>query len=321
MDQTPKAIAAAIWPLLKPPSGTNPVIRYFAKRGDKKIGGWFRSEAHFAATIEGLRDGGWDAYIQLNPSFSRAGIRGCAEDTAFWAWVMLDFDPKNPGPWSQITTAAFMTPEKLLRRRESDEEETLPTVIVSTGRGTQYWYKLRIPIIMSPKGRVWARATNAKIMKTGYLENDGESFKLDYLPDLPRLVRMPGTFNSKNGRFSKIVELHEERFIDGALAMTLTPYPDEPDPIPAMEGLPWQKVFSHLPPSVKTFIMEGVESGDRHRLAYATAAALMEAGLTLEAARVALFRGADRCRPPREADSTFTTFELNRILYGVFKNG
>lgn len=314
----PKTIAAALWPLLKPVNDQS-VIRYFAKKGERRIGGWFRNEAHFAATIEGLRDGGWDSYIQLNPSSSKAGIRGCAEDTSFWGWIMLDFDPKNWGPWSQITMDRFVTPLGLLVN-EGSKEEVRPTVIVSSGRGTQYWYKLKYPMIMSPKGRRWARAANSHVIKSGNLENDGEFFKLDYLPDLPRLVRMPGTFNSKNGMKSRIIEINDTR-VDGSHVMLLTELPDEPDPIPAREGLPWQKVFSHLPPSVKTFIMEGVESGDRHRLAYATAAALMEAGLTIEAARVALFRGADRCRPPRGADATFTTFELNRILYGVFKNG
>lgn len=305
--QSPASISHSLWPLLTPPNDS--YIRYFAKKDGRTVGGWIRNEHHFASLITSFRDSKWDAYIQPNPSLSKLGKRGSTADTHELRWLLVDIDP--------IVSDSLDFEYSLCM----DGRTWIPTVAIKSGRGIQLWYRLDHALLTKDiHEKELARHIVAHFLRhASFIDPINHEFwKIDFLPDLPRLMRMPGTYNSKNGKMALLLEVNEDyRMLTHDLMEWAGPSPEHYE-LPKMEGQVWQQVISHLPRDVRRYIMEGVEAGDRHRLAFATAAALRDVGTPFENALVAVYRGSDRCRPARDEDRSFTTAEITRAVKGAY---
>lgn len=306
LAQSPEAISRLLWPLLTPPKDA--YTRYFAKKDGRTVGGIIHNENHLTSLIQSFYDNGWDAYVQPNPSLSKLGKRGSTADTAQMKWLLVDIDP--------VAGVIVSMPRYLTW----DGKVWVPTVIVESGRGVQLWYLLNHPLgTQAPTEKELARHITAHFLRTAKIYGVEEfKWKIDFLPDLPRLMRMPGTINSKNGKMAELVEVNPRYGMLVASLIDRAGPPPEHYELPKMEGQVWQQVISHLPLSVRKYIMEGVEAGDRHRLAFATAAALRDVGTPFENALVAVYRGSDLCRPARDEDNSFTTAEITRAVKGAY---
>lgn len=312
VDLTFQPLAPRLWSLLSPPEGT--FIRYFAKKEGLTTGGVIRDSEHLHFLMALFREKGWDAYIQPNPTRDQLKKRVNAKDVSHYRWFTMDIDPIS----STIDPNAFEinVPKPLMNLQNS-------ALYVNTGRGIQVWWRaVEIEIHGNAES---LRYANACMLKETYLSN--KHWKVDFLPDLPRLVRMPGTINSKTGRIASIARwpAYASELLDPFNAMEWAGDPPPPPEIPILQKAMWQHALPHLSLLAKTFIMEGVDSKNpenagRHHAAVAAARSLRDAQIPYDGALVAVLRGAQRCRPALDSDTSFTTYEVMRIVasaYGV----
>ena len=315
MEPEPEQTANRLWRFLKPPDGAH--VLYFAKKGKQNTGGVINDAAHLAYLMKTFRERGWDAYIQPNPTRNPRRKRSSAKDISHYRWFTADIDPITtppntdafeinvPGPLSGLQGSSFM---------------------VNTGRGIQLWWRSLEVEISNETLREHLRYANACMLKEIIVSSS--LWKVDFLPDLPRLVRMPQTFNSKTGNLSVVTRWPKEGFdyIQPFRAMEWAGEPPPPpEPPKSLSKAKWQFALPHLSLLAKTFIMEGVDSGNagnpgRHHAAVAAARSLRDANLPYERALEAVLRGAQRCRPSLDEDTSFTTYEVMRIVaqaYGI----
>ena len=306
---------SVLWRLLKPPPGT--YIRYFAKKDGLTTGGVIRDEEHMRKLAQTFADQKWDAYIQLNPTWDSKKKRASASDVSHYRWFSMDVDPINP--YAEVEDARLIVPAPLMDLQDSN-------FVVNTGRGLQVWWRAEETLLRDDADREKMRWVNAMLLKESRIES--KDWKIDFLPDLPRLVRMPGTYNSKTGRIAYIDQVPKEgsEFISvwKAYEWAGDP-PPKPEP-PKLSNYEWQHALPHLSLTAKTFIMEGVDSKSpenpgRHHAAVAAARSLRDANIPYEGALVAVLRGAQRCRPSLDEDSSFTTYEVMRIVAGAYGIG
>jgi len=260
-----------------------------------------------------FRGKGWDAYIQPNPTRTK-NKRSSAKDVSHYRWFTMDIDPVEGGDSSEIFS--MNVPAPLMDLEGSVFE-------VQTGRGIQLWWRAVETEIVSDEQREALRYMNACMLKETYLGVKG--WKVDFLPDLPRLVRMPMTINSKTGRMAEITTWPKEgcMWFDSQVGREWAGDPPPPPEPVVLVKAKWQHALPHLSLLAKTFIMEGVDSKDtespgRHHSAVAAARSLRDANLPYECALVAVLRGARRCRPSLDEDSSFTTYEVMRIVAGAY---
>lgn len=264
-----------------------------------------------------FRLGGWDAYIQPNPVNTDKKKRAEAKDVSHYRWFTVDIDPITDPP--NMSTLEINVPKPLCNLQKSSH-------FVHTGRGIQIWWRAVEQEIDSEELRERLRYANACMIKEIILGTD--KWKVDFLPDLPRLVRMPQTVNQKTGQLAEVRHWPVEGcdFLNPINAMEWAgDPPPPPEPPKALSKDKWQFALPHLSLLAKTFIMEGVDSGDaenpgRHHSAVAAARSLRDANLPYDRALVAVLRGARRCRPSLDEDSSFTTYEVMRIVanaYGI----
>ena len=302
-----------MWIYLKPPEGSQ--VRYFAKSGKRTTGGVIKDAEHLAFLMATFREKGWDAYIQPNPSNGKKK-RSSAKDITHYRWFTMDIDPTSqPTP---TATFEMNVPAPLVGKQTT-------CIYVKTGRGIQLWWRAMQLEIPNDRQREALRYANACMLKETFL--DDPRWKVDFLPDLPRLVRMPQTINSKTGQLAEVVgwpmEGAEYLRPDKMMEWAGDP-PPPPEPVTLVNDK-WQNALPHLSLTAKTFIMEGVDSKDtdspgRHHSAVAAARSLRDANLPYDCALVAVLRGARRCCPALDEDNSFTTYEVMRIVsqaYGI----
>jgi len=311
------------WDLLPHPTGT--VVRVFARdRVTGEMDGDFARSAnemfHFAENNVSKQ-----VYVCPNPAQSALGTRHKATDVSHWSYLLLDMDPVedayDPAPAME---------EVLLWLGEwsgRDFSKRRP-LIIDSGRGRQAWVRLAdirlddkqmegvhigtaVNImtgeLIEPATGICTRKTARKTMgywlsrlseKVGVLHG----CKLDTsTSDLPRPMRMPGTFNQKTGRMASVVEPGE--MFGGLAQLLVTGTPDtvfaEPDTVRVAEGTPWQKVQHLLTKTAKDYLKLGQEEGGRHKAMWHTARKLNELGISRDEARKAL-RQANKLRGPNQ---------------------
>lgn len=318
---TDQEVAQKLWPLIQPPPGTK--LLWFAKWnrpvGKPELRGGSLYDANgLSLAMSKLREMKADAYIQLNPvAYNFSGKRASIEDVTHYRTLVLDIDPVPDMP-----TSFF-----LLNREKVRPLLGIMPLQIATGRGWQYWYPVDHPLELNNEiAREHAAYMNGKVMSAVTVDSSNGSWKLDYLPDITRLARMPNTINSKTGRRARwhLPDVDYGPLLDGkALALWAGPLP--PKPAPAPSRFHWQDALSHLSKTAKTFIMEGVdsknpESKGRHSATVAAARSLRDANIPYEGALTATLRGAQLCRPPVDADPSYTSVEVVRIVadaYGI----
>lgn len=284
---------------------TNPV-RYFAKQGDKVVGGAARSRPSLARTIRNLP--GYNIYVTLNPSLPQIrSIKTATSDITEWRWVLVDIDPTIP----QLDASHMDQACALL-------SSLYPHYIrVSSGRGLQLWLSVTpIPVTPYNAARI-ERGTRNFLQITGR-KLQGFPGKIDTsCSDLGRVARMPGTINHKTGSRAHYIDL-------GADLHTLQPFPAEvilansgEDPRPTTREAP--KIKSQILPmltmTASTFLTEGVFEPGRHSAAYATACSLLELGVEEDLARDWIMTAAHLCHPPLRVVDAERAFQNARRKY------
>jgi len=298
------------WDLLPHPEGT--VIRVFARNRDTgELDGDFARNAgemyHFARINA-------DSQVYVCPNPCRegtAGVRHSAQDVTHWSYLLIDMDPIEDtfDPEPALEEALLWLGE--WNGRDFGPRGRRP-LIIDSGRGRQAWVRLedwKLADVMSDVeahraggpiciGRKIARKVNGYWLKK-LTEHLGmcHGCKVDTsTSDLPRPMRMPGTFNQKTGRMARVVE--PGNGVNGGLATLLnTGTPEsvkiEPDVIPIAPGLPWQMASHRLTLTAKKYLKEGQDEPGRHKILWHTARKLCELGVTRDEARKAL-RQANR---------------------------
>lgn len=278
------------WGLLPHPPGT--VVRVFARNRDTgELDGDFARNAgemyHFARVNAEKQ-----VYVCPNPCRGgTAGVRHNAQDVTHWSYLLIDLDPIE-----DVFDPAPALEEALLWLGEWHGRDfgLHRPFIIDSGRGRQAWVRLEDIVLDGVEdGRRIARKVNGYWL-TRLTDKLGmcHGCKVDTsTSDLPRPMRMPGTFNQKTGRMARIIE--PSPIIFGGLASLMRiGTPDkilvEPDVVPIAPGLPWQMAAHRLTLTAKTYLKEGQDEPGRHKVMWHTARKLHELGVSRAEARKAL---------------------------------
>lgn len=270
-------------------------VRWFAKDAHRRYGGWLDSALRLGGAIEVAAQLGRDFYLQANvcrPSFT--GVKCKSSDITHWRMLIEDYDPDG--------TPAEPPPAALHSRRK---------VVCFSGRGWQLWTRME-PRPVEDAGAcergmgAWLRHPNRAL----YAQ---PGWKLDTTCcDLARVVRCPGSVNTKTGQRAKVRDAGEViRAHDTILAQAGPP--PEPVMVPPYTNLTnLLDVLPHLNGSSRGFLLQGTSTPGRHSRAFSSAKNLQELGVPGEVAEGWLSVGASRCSPPLPVG------DVRRIVRQVF---
>lgn len=160
-------------------------IRALHRGGPRRQSWWVAtdlSSQNVKDHIKGLERQGYDIYFGANPRNCNGG--GDAKDVSTMRCLFTDLDPKIKTETISWDDASIQVLESGLPR---------PSVVVSSGRGWHLYWVLNDPIT---DREVWRTAQKSIISKFDLSD--------EYIHDAPRIMRFPGTRNSKNGNVSKV---------------------------------------------------------------------------------------------------------------------
>lgn len=306
-----------IWNLLPHPEGT--VTRVFARNRDTgALDGDFarswREMLHFArANVDK------QVYVCPNPATSTGGVRHSATDVSHWSYLLLDMDPiEDMFDAEKALEAALLALGEWMGK---DFKARRP-LIIDSGRGRQAWIRLHDIVLNDacepglhwPNGyemdEQWCSRSTARRVNGYWLSKLSEHLGLIHgcsldtsTSDLPRPMRMPGTFNQKTGRMARVVDRGDGIF--GGLATLLAcgvPSDKLIDPpvVTLRKGTPWQKARHKLTLTAKGYLDKGQEEPGRHKIMWHTAKKLHELGVDRSEARKAL-RHANKLRGEKQS--------------------
>lgn len=296
-----------LWSLLPHPSNDH-VVRLFARSGEKKFGDYARKPEDIMRFIDSSP--GMNIYVGPNPTKCTTGVRHKSEDVTHWSWLLLDVDPLDNVPLEECDPHATLK-EGLLWLGEwmgRDLGYGKPgTVIVDSGRGAQAWLRLEDYLCADSMddvdnhrrggpiciGRSIARKSSSYWLKRvadklGTMNN----CRLDSCTsDLPRVMRCPGTLNTRTKRSSSLVA-SPGGYHAGLSKLLLVGTPPsvyaEPEPGQVAPGTSWQLVYSKLTIKAQNYLSKGKEDPGRHETMWHTCQKLKEVGIEKDEARKAL---------------------------------
>lgn len=138
-----------------------------------------RDPSAFATEMVRLSDAGWDIYVGVLP---RREKRGTADSVRESRWFWADFDAKN------LTTG------------EIDNACEGADIVVRSGHGVHAYWQITKPVDLSQQER--REVFSAMLRKVQAGMSGG---KADDVSDIPRILRVPGTWNWKNGEKVAVV--------------------------------------------------------------------------------------------------------------------
>ena len=318
------------WDLLPHPEGT--VVRVFARNRDTgELDGDFARNAgemfHFARINA-------DKQVYVCPNPCRGGtanVRHSAQDVTHWSYLLIDMDPIE-----DVFDPAPALEEALLWLGEwtgRDFGGLRRPLIIDSGRGRQAWVRLEDWKLADDMDDVAAHRAGGPVCIGRRIARKVNGYWLKQLTDklgmchgckvdtstsdLPRPMRMPGTFNQKTGRMATIVE-PGCGLNDGLATLLNVGTPDkvkiEPDVTPIAPGLPWQMAAHRLTLTAKKYLKEGQDEPGRHKVMWHTARKLHELGVSRAEARKALtqanrLRGESQELGPQEIEHALDTAE------------
>jgi len=194
--QTPAGFLALLWP----EADFDGWLTFFAKtRGGKTATAAFHrsrlAEAEKWALAQAKTANVWHG-VCLRKEKPAKNARGKAEDVIAIPGIWLDLDVRGPGHVEQNLPASF---EEAL-----DFIKTLPlkpTFIVFTGGGLQPYWLFPEPMRLSTEAS-WnrAKAVSERWQRFIIAMGKDRGWKLDNTSDLPRVLRLPGTWNRKTDK-------------------------------------------------------------------------------------------------------------------------
>lgn len=285
-----------LWDLLPHPEGT--FTRWFARRGNERIGGGVDTAEELLFAARSALD--MNFYVAPNPASTRAGTRHNASQVTHWSWFLVDIDPVEDTAEPELTADVVLG--KLWSWWGIDFSQRRP-LLIHSGRGVQIWIRLEdIPLNPDVCGTFNPRV--ARITNGFWLKRLAEEIgtmrgcRIDTTcMDLPRVMRCPGTLNTKTGKSALLIVPSAEMYVGLAKQLVKAVPPDlfKPVPITTMPaGTPWQQVFVHLTIRAQKYLTEGKDEPGRHDTMFHTALCLAERGLDRDEVRRALQNGNER---------------------------
>jgi hypothetical protein len=272
------------------------VVRWFGKRRDGiRIGG----AATSPADLDRLRytsARGTNVYVHLNPAVGFRGMRPSVPDITHFRGVLLDIDP-NPGVGPYVTAAM----RHALIQLGAALGVSLAPILVDSGRGEQAWLVDNPFVPEEPEWRQRVRRSWSYLLDQLDLPEGAHADPSTC--DVARVVRLPGTHNSKTGRTAAFIHEYEPMAVPGLYDRLVAFDPGEgASPDEALVAAPgsvdsYVDVWTRLTGEAQGFITKGRRYPGRHTALWHTADLLHREGLSREALHRALLLGAEACRP------------------------
>lgn len=271
-------------------------VRLTAKHAALGVtGGVIKSRAALSRALHNFEVGGWDIYVGANPARGTR-IKAATREVEVWRYLIIDLDPVAP------ECAPELAIEQVLAAAESSLLDgcVQSAAVAFTGRGAQAWVALTPRDLRTQDDRNEAeRGMGAVLHRLKLLWGDKLGYRIDTsTSDLARIVRCPGTINTKTGKRARLVRLQGDRAIEAERILSLAgPAPPEPEPIIGEKCSNLNHVAPHLNERARQFLRMGVTEGERHKSAYAAAANLRELGIPFDVAIHWIRRGGRKCYP------------------------
>lgn len=327
-----------LWSILPHPSPEH-VVRVAYRKDGKMVGDYarnLRELRRFTQVCTGRRV---NAYCAPNPTEHTVGTRHSSSDVTHWSYILVDIDPLidavNPEPMPVLEEALLLLGEWLGKNLGGDR-----CAIIDSGRGAQAWIRLddvplfdkcplsagawvrephqRIPGVCTGVGIEWKWASKAMsywLKKLDERIGTRNGCRVDTsTSDLPRLMRLPGTFNVKTGREARIVQPGTGPIL-GLASLMLDGTPKEvfvEHEVTADPGKKWQMYFSDLTREAQQYLLHGKVEPGRHKVVWHTAKKLSEVGCSRDEARKAIrqaneMNGEEQELKPHEIEHALDT--------------
>jgi hypothetical protein len=304
-----------LWACLPHPSPAH-VVRLFTKdKQGKRFGDYARGPWEIDRFVKAHE--GCDMYVAPNPTLCCTGVRHSSSDVTHWSYLFLDVDPIGE-PSSPLQ---FLRETLLLLEDWTGKSITSP-IIIDSGRGYQSWIRLPDWPITDNKCEIGISAKNARKVMGWWLTKLAARMGTRYncrldtsVSDLSRLMRLPGTTNTKTGFPARFIHSTQHVY-DGleyllAAGVPKTLY-DEPEVAPLAAGTPWQMVFTKLTLKAQNYLTKGQEDPGRHAVMWHAARKLQELGIDITQSRLALqyansILGEEMALPPADIEHALKT--------------
>lgn len=271
-------------------------VSFFGKGDGRPLGGRASSVDELLRVARNLEVKNYNVYLGANPS-RHHGIKAKAKDVYEWRHVIVDLDPDSVGlPYAGDVVGMLKT--KLVWVLGL----LVTPHVLFTGRGFQAW----LPIPPVPVAWDSGAGTDGRLIErgmVGFLNRlrdcwDGAlGLVVDpSVSDLSRVVRCPGTRNTKTGRTAYFIERGQPAEIADLILGMAGSEPEGPVFL-GKDLTNLHQVWVHLSVTAIRFLTEGSPQSRRHHDAFAAAAALRDVGVSKEVAEQWVTRGGSLCRP------------------------
>ena len=287
----------------------NGSLRLTAKLGENGVtGGVIKSKQALYRACHNLEHGGWDIYVGANPARG-TGIKAATREVEVWRYLVIDLDPIAPECAPELAIE-----QALIEGSGMVHGLAKAATVAFTGRGAQAWVGVSPHYLRdssSSRAEV-ERGMGAFLHRLRLQWGDRLGYRIDTsTSDLARIVRCPGTINTKTGRRARVIRQHIPILEDGSptchqldvqeIIRLAGPAPPEPVAVVDEKCSNLNIVAPHLNDRARKFLREGLEEGERHKSAYAAAANLRELGVHYSNAVAWVLRGGRKCRPKLRA--------------------
>ena len=307
------------WRLFQPPEGT--WLAWMSRRPEI-VGGRLDSLAQMSALAARY---GRDSYFTPNPVVGDFGRRPSTVHVAYIAAICIDLDPVAENSTS-VRHGEMVGLGDRLHKIERTVIEHAQDILglelhpdrIDSGRGRQLWLRFEpFPVTTQEEKLRWRTAVGNFLHRLDQSAGIVGNMRVDTsCCDLPRLVRLPGTINTKTGRLAQFLEVgqSDSRVREAILSrFGVAPTPSHSNG--NSNSGDWRHNAHWLSGRAKWFIYHGTAEPGRHSAAFAAAASMRELGASHAATERAVLTGAQKCSPP------LSEYEAKRCVRNAFAKG